>query len=323
MTRLPPLKSLQAFRAAGQHQSFKLAASQLHVTPTAISQQIKTLEQYLGLTLFKRLTREVELSAEGRLLLPYIDKAFASMEDGIGRLALDPQPNKLSMTVLPSFAGRWLVPRLGKFQQAQPDITISLSPSLGVVSFDQSGLDLAIRFGRGQYAGLSSRLLLEDYLLPVCHPSLINTNQDALPQLIKLPYLADAARDMQVALSGFQQTLGVTFPKESLYVSDSTMLVEAVLSGQGFAMLRYSLVYELLERGQLICPVNSYLKSAYDFYLVAPQLHFKRPKVQQFESWLRNELKVIESSWLNFKQQHLANQPPVNHLLAEQENNSH
>jgi len=317
MTRLPPLKSLQAFRAAGNSQSFKLAAAQLHVTPTAISQQIKTLEQYLGLSLFKRLTREVELTVEGRQLLPFIDQAFVSMEDGIGRLALDPEPNKLSMTVLPSFAGRWLVPRLGSFQQALPELTISLSPSLGLISFDNSDLDLAIRFGRGQYLGLSSRLLLEDYLLPVCHPALINTKQAALSQLVKLPYLRDAAPDMEVALAEFQQTLGVTFAKESLYLSDSTMLVEAVLSGQGFAMLRYSLVYELLERGQLVCPVDSYLKSNYDFYLVAPPLHFKRAKVQQFETWLRSELKAITSSWHKFKQQHLANKPPVNHDAVE------
>jgi LysR family glycine cleavage system transcriptional activator len=312
MTRLPPLKSLQAFRVAGEEQSFKLAAQRLHVTPTAISQQIKTLEHHLGLSLFKRLTREVELTSEGRQLLPYITKAFKIMEDGVEQLAQDPEPNKLIMTVLPSFAGRWLVPRLGRFQQQAPNISIQLSPSLGLASFEGKDLDLAIRFGQGQYPGLSSRLLLEDYLLPVCHPSLIQANKNPLPQLAKLPYLADAAPDMAVALTSFQQATGITFPPESLHVSDSTMLVEAVLSGQGFAMLRYSLVYELLERGLLICPVNCYLKSSFDFYLVAPELNFQRPKVRQFEHWLRSELKEVTTSWQQFHRQQLNSQLPLN-----------
>jgi len=314
MTRLPPLKSLQAFRFAAEAQSFKIAAAQLNVTPTAISQQIKTLEQSLGLTLFRRLTREVELTQEGRQLLPHISKAFSAMEEGIAQLTHDPEPNRLTITALPSFAARWLVPRLGLFQEIAPDVNIHLLPSLGLTEFEGSDLDLAIRFGQGHYPGLSSHLLLEDYLLPVCHPSLIHTNKPVAQQLAALPYLEDNGVDMEMARPIFQQALGIEFQKEStkLSVSDATMLVEAILSGQGFALLRYGLVYDLLERGSVICPIPLYLKSHYDFYLVAPESNFKRPKVRQFESWIRKEIKIIETSWVDFHRTQLNQIEPLN-----------
>ena len=316
MTKLPPLKSLQAFRFAAEAQSFKVAAQQLHVTPTAISQQIKTLEQSLGITLFKRLTREVVLTQEGRQLLPYISKAFAAMEDGISKLTYDPEPNRLTLTALPSFAGRWLVPRLGRFQQQVPEVNIHLSPSLGLSSFEGSDLDLAIRFGRGEYPGLTSRLLLEDHLLPVCHPSLIDKNRPIPEQLAELHLLEDVAVDIEMARRVFQDALGVEFRQEStkLRVSDSTMLVEAVLSGQGFALLRFSLAYELLERGHLICALPMHIKSVFDFYLVAPESNFKRPKVRKFENWLRKEIQSIETSWETFHETQLNKTSPLNDI---------
>ncbi|MEH6470363.1 MAG: LysR substrate-binding domain-containing protein [Halopseudomonas sp.] len=302
MHKLPPLKALQAFRYAAEAQSFKTAAQQLHVTQAAISQQIKTLEQQLGLTLFKRLTREVVLTREGQQLLPYVSKAFATLEKGVAQLQQDSHPSRLTLSALPSFASRWLVPRLGTFQQQQPDLSIHLSPSLGLATFDGSDLDLALRFGRGDYPGLSSRLLLKEYMLPACHPSLINQDQPIAQQLAKLPLLMDDAPDTEAVWPEFQQALGVTLQQESsrLHLSDSTMLVEALLSGQGLAMLRFSLAYDLLQRGLLVCPIPIYLKSAYDYYLVAPDSYFKRPKIRRFEDWLRKEIKVIENSWEAF-----------------------
>lgn len=308
MKRLPPLKALLAFRHAAEAQSFKIAAEQLHVTQAAISQQIKTLEQQLGQVLFRRLTRAVELTREGQQLLPYVSKAFATLEEGVAQLAEDPHPNRLTLSTLPSFAARWLVPRLGKFQEQAPQINIHLSPGLQLVSFEGNELDLAIRFGRGDYPGLSSRLLLKDYLIPVCHPALINQEQPIPAQLEKLALISDEAPDMQMLWPDIEQALGVRFREGAsrLHVSDSTMLVEALLSGQGLAMLRFSLAYDLLERGLLICPIPVYLRSVFDFYLVAPEQHFQRPKVRTFENWLRQEIQVIDRSWEQFYQSHLA-----------------
>lgn len=303
MNRLPPLKALLAFRYAAQAQSFKVAAERLYVTQAAISQQIKTLEQSLGVSLFRRLTREVVLTPQGRQLLPFVSKGFAALEQGVAGLAQDPNPNRLTLSVLPSFAGRWLVPRLGSFQQAQPDLNIHLTPNLKLASFDDPDLDLAIRFGRGQYPDLTAKLLQREYLLPVCHPSLINRSQPVAPQLTRLPLLADDAPDMEDVWPQFEQQLGVSLRKDStrLFMADASMLVEALLSGQGFAMLRFSLAYELLQRGQLVCPVPVALKSVFDYYLVAPESYFERSKVRRFESWLRQQVEVIETSWQQFR----------------------
>lgn len=302
MNRLPSLKALQAFYYAAQDQSFKQAAERLHVTQAAISQQIKTLEQQLGVSLFKRMTRAVVLTPEGMQLLPFVNKAFSLFEQGVAELGQDAQPNRLTLSVLPSFAGRWLVPRLGIFQQHYPELIIHLTPSLKLGSFEANDLDLAVRFGRGKYPGLSARLLQKEYLLPVCHPSLLDHMQPIAEQLVKLPLLADDAPDMKEVWPQFEQALGMPLPQNTtrLYVSDSTMLVEALLSGQGFAMLRFSLAYELLQRGQLICPLPIYIKSIYDYYLVAPESYFKRPKVVQFEGWIRQEIKEIDHSWQQF-----------------------
>tara|TARA_R110002094_G_scaffold138048_3_gene129506 strand:+ start:4037 stop:4981 length:945 start_codon:yes stop_codon:yes gene_type:complete len=302
MDRLPPLKALRAFRYAGEAQSFKLAAERLHVTQAAISQQIKTLEESLGLALFRRLTREVVLTPEGEQLLPFVSQAFAALEQGVAGLGQDSQPNRLTLSVLPSFAGRWLVPRLGRFQQQHSELTIHLAPNLELAKFEGNDLDLAVRFGRGKYPGLSARLLQREYLLPVCHPSLIDLAQPITEQLVQLPLLADDAPDMENIWSEFEHALGVPLQQDAtrLHVSDATMLVEALLSGQGFAMLRFSLAYELLQRGQLICPIPIYLKSIFDYYLVAPESYFQRPKVRQFEHWIRREIEVIEASWQQF-----------------------
>ncbi|WP_243633803.1 LysR substrate-binding domain-containing protein [Motiliproteus coralliicola] len=302
MKRLPPLKSLQAFRFAAEELSFKQAADQLHVTQAAISQQIKTLEQFLGVTLFTRLTREVVLTDAGRQLLPYVSRGFETLEQGVERLGEDPRPELLNLTVLPSFAGRWLVPRLGSFQQQNPELSLQLSPSLTVADFEGTELDLAIRFGQGQYPGLESRLLLKEYLLPVCHPSLIDLDRPAAEQLQALPLLSDVAPEMEHIREEVLEQIGVDVDRASsrLLVSDATMLVEALLSAQGFGMLRYSLCYELLERGQLVCPLPMLLRCAYDYYLVAPQRHFNRPKVKRFESWVRHELQQVEQSFNRF-----------------------
>ncbi|MBN3561727.1 LysR family transcriptional regulator [Aliamphritea spongicola] len=306
MNRLPPLKALQAFRHAGECGSFKEAAEQLHVTQAAISQQIRSLEEHLDVRLFQRKTREVSLTPEGQTLLSHISKAFRHIETGVLELSKDPYPDQLTLSALPSFAARWLVPRLGFFQQHAEDINIRLTPSLGLASFDDKSLDLAIRFGTGDYPGLESRLLLEDYLLPVCHPSLFDPEQPIRPQLTRMPMLIDQAPDVQFISAEVEEALGFSMEKSKskLYVSDANMLVEALLSAQGLAMMRFSLVYELLQRGQLICPEAVAVKSAYSFFLVAPPAHFQRDKIIRFEHWLREELRVIEAGWLAFSQQH-------------------
>lgn len=302
MSRTPSLKSLQAFRYAAEAMSFKKAAERLFVTPTAISQQIKTLEQDLGLVLFKRKVREVELTSEGQQLLGVVSKGFRTIEEGLEKLLDDPCPNRLVISALPSFASRFLIPRLSGFYEREPDINIHLLPTMNSERFEGSEVDLAIRFGDGQYPNLKSTLLLEDYVLPVCHASLINGLEPVTEQLEAMPVLADSSPDMSQQWLLFKAKTQLAFDEErSLFqVSDATMLIEALLAAQGLALVRYSLVYDLLEKGQLVCPLPVYMNSLYKFYLVAPEPYFRRPKVRRFDAWLREEVSEIEQSWSAF-----------------------
>ncbi|MGO2513039.1 LysR substrate-binding domain-containing protein [Marinomonas polaris] len=296
---LPPLKSLQAFRYAAQTLSFKKAAESLFVTQAAVSQQIKTLEQALSVELFERHTRQVVLTSEGQYLFDYVEKAFGLLEEGVKGITEDPNPNTLVISSVPSFSSRWLVSRLGGFQSQEPEINLRLSPSINLSTFADSDLDLCIRLGRGDYAGLKSQLLFREHLVLVCHPSIINLDQPIKAQLINIPIITDTGPDVRHVWPVLQRFLDLyDMPMKShLHVADSTSLVEALLSRQGLAMMRYGLVYEQIEKGQLICPLPIYMKSQYDFYLVAPAPHFKYQKVMAFKRWIEDEVKVIDSSW--------------------------
>lgn len=299
---LPPLKSLQAFRYAAQSLSFKTAAEHLYVTQAAVSQQIKALEHALGVELFERHARQVTLTSEGEYLFEYVEKAFNLLEEGVKGITEDPNPNTLVISSVPSFSSRWLVTRLGKFQAHEPDINLRLSPSSDLSTFIDSDLDLGVRLGRGQYSGLQSTLLFEEFLLPVCHPSLINKDEPIEKQIIDIPIITDTGPDIKHVWPIFQRFLDMyDMPMNSqLHIADSTALVEALLSAQGLAMMRFGLVYELLEKGQLICPLPIYMKSQYDFYLVAPPQHFKYQKVMAFKCWIEKEVKAIDSSWQEY-----------------------
>jgi LysR family glycine cleavage system transcriptional activator len=292
MTKLPPLNSLRYFLVAAQTLSFKQAAAQLFVTQAAISQHIKTLETHLGRPLFIRGTRQVTLTADGIQLLPDIQLAFEALARGVGRFQNDPQSNILNVSVLQSFAFRWLVPRLSSFQKAHPEIGVRLDPGNTLITFENDDMDIAIRYGQGQYPGLESRLLLEDKMCLVCHPSLLK-DELTLDTLKLLPMLEENSSDIRSAWQHFFEVNGIKEERyrRALQVEDSSsMIVEAALAGQGMAMLRYSLIYQQLERGQLVQLFDYEQKCDYAYYIVAPGHYFKRHKIACFEAWLRAEM---------------------------------
>jgi LysR family glycine cleavage system transcriptional activator len=302
MKRHIPLTSLKFFRSAAQNLSFKIAAEQLFVTQAAVSQQIKGLEKSLNVKLFERLNREVVLTESGQKLLPYILKGFDTIEEGLESLGDDPNPDLLTITTLPSFASRWLMPKLVNFQEKNQGISIRISPSLKIESFSDSKLDLAIRYGLGNYDGYESHLLHHDYLLPVCHPKLIDPDKDISEQLKHIPLLTDDGVDIEQAWLPFIEETGipVSTKPSKLHVGDSTMLIEPLLCKQGMSLLRFSLVYELLKQKQLVCPFPFYFQSGYSYYLVAPENHFRYKKIQDFHIWLKEEMNDIDRQWLEF-----------------------
>jgi LysR family glycine cleavage system transcriptional activator len=296
MQKLPPLNSLRYFLVAAQSSSFKDGADRLYVTQAAISQHIKTLESHLGRQLFVRGKRQVQLSEDGRRLLPDIQQGSDALVRGVTRLQEDPQPNVLNISMMQSFAFRWMVPKLSSFQAAYPDISVRLDPSNEVMAFDNSDLDLAIRFGLGEYAGLESRFLMADKFCLVCHPTLVS--EDSLPEeLAMLPMLEENSSDIRLAWQHFFKLQGLDGDQYTrvLRVEDSShMIVEAALAGQGMAMLRYSLVYQQLQRKQLVKLFDYEYACEYGYYLVAPAHHFELPKIQQFEQWIKQEILEIQ-----------------------------
>lgn len=296
------LTALKFFKHAAQSLSFKIAAEQLFVSQAAVSQQIKNLEQSLNVKLFERLNREVVLTEHGKQLLPFVTKGFEAFEEGFKSLGDDPNPDLLTITTLPSFASRWLMPKLIDFQEKHQGISIRISPSLKIESFSESKHDLAIRYGLGNYPGYESHLLHHDYLLPVCHPKLFDPQQDMAAQLANIPLLTDDGVDIEQAWLPFIEKTGIainTRPSK-LHVGDSTMLIEPLLCKQGMSLLRFSLVHELLKQRQLICPFPFYFQSGYSYYLVAPENHFKYPKIQSFHRWIKEEMQDIDDQWQHF-----------------------
>lgn len=292
MQKLPPLRGLQAFRLAARELSFKASAEALNISQAAVSTHIRGLENFLGIKLFVRLTREVQLTREGRELAGYIESGFQEFEKGISLFSPDSAPDRLTVATVPSFATRWLVPRLGRFHELNPGLTLSLLPSLSLVNFQGDNVDLAIRFGAGEYEGLESRKLLEERLVPVCHERLIE-GKDITPEKIAgLPWLIDESVDLQKSWQEFQQQLGVAIPEKAIKfrVSEGATLVEAVLAGQGIALMRYSLVADLLKADMLCCPIEISVPSEYHYFLVAPDARFRTDKVRTFVSWITQEV---------------------------------
>ncbi|KAA1170982.1 LysR family transcriptional regulator [Marinobacter salinexigens] len=293
MQKLPPLRALQAFRYAARELSFKSAAEALNISQAAVSTHIRGLEEFLGLKLFVRLTREVKLTHEGRALSGYVESGFQELERGIALFSPDTDPGRLTVTTVPSFASRWLVPRIDSFQSAHPDIQLSLQATLQLVNFQGDGVDLAIRFGAGNYPGLECRPLLEERLLPVCHSRLVRSDPMTPESLVRLPWLIDESMDMERSWLEFQEKLGIKIPESAiaLRVTEGTTLVEAVLAGRGIALMRYSLVSDLLKSGLLLSPVDVSVPAEYQYYLVAPEAKFRTDKVRAFVSWINGEVR--------------------------------
>lgn len=296
MKYLPPLKSLQYFAIAGQCQSFKLAAQQLHVTQAAVSQQIKLLEEYFQFPLFDRSGRRTVLTEQGLRLLPYITKGFEELTQGVKAVSGDPKPEVLRISTLHSFTSLWLIPRLQDFQDQYPDIMVQLAPTNQLIDFSNPDIDLAIRMGRGKYKGLQERKILSDNVLLVCSPDLLKQLDASDPQAIfNLPWIEDTSLGIQSSMLECCKSFGID---HSVLVpiirsNNASPLIDSAVAGRGFLMASSSLVVDHLRTGKLVKLLNYSSLSPYSLYLVAPPHHFVWRKVTAFENWFTP--KVLES----------------------------
>ncbi|MDK1287753.1 LysR substrate-binding domain-containing protein [Pseudoalteromonas umbrosa] len=292
--KAPPLKGLWYFKTAAQLGSFKQAAEALFVTQAAVSQQIRILEQQLGCTLFERQTRRVLLTQQGQDLLPFLHKGFGQIEVGLSTLKSDPNPNNINLSVLPSFATCWLLPRLTSFNTALPDYQLRIDPTEQLADFKQEDIDIGIRFGLGEYPGLKSELIAQDDLVIAYRPGVIDQNQPIRPQLAELNFIYDEGRDNKLAWRELSKQLGLEgHTLSNLKIDNAALVQQATVAGQGFSLLRKRMVAQSVEMGQLEIYPDFSWPCEYSYYLVAPANHFEWPKLQAFRDWIIAELNGI------------------------------
>jgi len=295
-SELPPLNSLRAFEAAARHLSFNRAAEELNVTPSAVSHQIRQLEEYLGKRLFDRPTRRVELTPEGRAYLQPVQSALDLIRAATKRVRTDPQTSILTVSVAPSVASGWLVQRLAVFQLRHPDIEVRLTTSTDVVDLSRSrDIDVGIRFGNGEWKGLRSHRLMGVHLVPVCSPSLtrgenaLKTPQDLgrVNLLHALPRLGDWRSWLLAAgVSGVNPDRGPKF-------QDMSLAIDAAVAGLGVAIAERRFVAEHIRAGRLTIPFDISLPESAGYYLVYPASREDDAAIQAFRDWILSEARIL------------------------------
>ena len=293
-TRLPSLNGLRAFEAAARHLSFTAAAGELNVTQTAISHQIRRLEEELGVRLFVRQNRSLALTPEAREYLPGIRAAFNDLRLATDRLLRKDGDRVLTVSTLASFAAKWLLPRLSSFQQAHPDIDVRITSSTRLVDFRRDDVDAGIRYGRGHWPGLRADWLTADELFPVCSPALLKGDRPLQsPQDLAHHTLLHSSGgyddDWRLWLTAAGQPSDIS-KQPGLSFDLILMTVQAAIDGLGVAMGRTSYVEGDIAKGRLVVPFTIALPADAGFYLVSPQARAESAKLSAFRQWLLSSI---------------------------------
>ena len=291
--RLPPLNALRAFEAAARHLSFTLAAAELNVTQAAVSHQVRGLEDWLGLPLFRRLARALVLTEAGQLLYPEVHEALERLAAVVNRVQRQDQEGVLTVTTMDSFAVSWLVPRLGRFRQAHPDIDVRLMMADRMVDLAREGVDVGIRYGRGPWPGLTVTHLRDEELFPVCAPALLEKGRP----LRKPEDLADFTLlhdEMPLDWRDWLAAVGCTSvnAERGPGYSHSNLVLLAAKAGEGVALGRSVMVADDLAEGRLVRPFAFGLPAPQAYYLVCVEGTEARPKIAAFRQWLMAEFEA-------------------------------
>jgi LysR family glycine cleavage system transcriptional activator len=294
---LPPLGSLRAFEAVARRLSFSKAAQDLHVTPGAVSQQIRVLEEALGEKLFERTRRSVALTETAMQMLPDVQSGLETLRRAFTRTSTVTE-NSLAISVAPSFASKWLMPRLAQFSRRHPEIDLRISATVALTDFKRDKVDLAIRLGRGDYPNLHSERLFGEALAPLCAPSLLKSKRDLKKpgDLSRHHLLHDTSipgendrpaweRWLELAgASGVPARRGTRF-------SLAELAMQAAIDGSGVVLGRLALAESDLATGRLVRPFKPILPLEVSYYLVMPKGNVERQDVKYFRDWLFGSLK--------------------------------
>lgn len=294
--RIAPLSALRAFEAAARHLSFTKAAEELNVTPAAVSHQIKALEDYCGLPLFRRMTRALLLTDQGQAALPALQEGFDLLAAATAQLSRPQEDHVLTVSAAPSIAGKWLVTRLERFRMKHSDIDVRLDAANHLTDFERDGVDLVIRYGGGKYPGLHVEPLFQTDVIPVCSPALLDG-----PRPLREP--ADLAEHTLLHVSWSSQD--VTWPVWRMWLlaagvdgvdaergprfNDLGLVMQTAIAGHGVALVPIVLAADDLAAGRLVRPFELSVPVDFGYYIVCPKHRMKEPKVSAFAAWLREE----------------------------------
>jgi len=293
---LPPLSALRAFESAARLQSFSKAAEELNVTPAAISHQIAALEADLGVSLFNRRNRAVELTASARVLLPGLSEAFAGIQASVRRLRSHNDTGTVNVTASPTFAGKWLVQRLHRFQERYPDVDVRISATDTIVDLSRGDFDIAIRYGTGRYPGLIVELLLKNEVFPACSPLLLRNGPplDTPADLLNHALIHDQQVDrdpLAPTWSMWLKAAGVSdaAAMHGLSFNNNVLALEAALAGHGVTLAYSTTAAADIAAGRLVRLFSLSLPDTFAYYVVTAPGALERPKVKAFRDWLRDE----------------------------------
>ncbi len=295
MRRLPPLNAIRAFEAAARHLSFNQAAAELNVTASAVSHQVKTLEDHFGVKLFNRLPRTVTLTPEGREYLPAVSAALDQLDVASRRLARHTADAPLNLGCAPTFAMGWLIPHLSDFHDEHPeiDVRLTLTPITRQLDFGTSDTDVVIMYGTaGSWPNLVTHQLMSEELVPVCSPELIKERPlDTPGDLRNVTLLHSIPRMGQwrnwLHIAGVE---GVD-PKRGLRFQSTPLAVSAAVAGAGVAIANRRFVESELEAGRLVVPFDIDLPSDSGYFLIYPRESSDDPRISAFRKWLLTCLK--------------------------------
>lgn len=292
--RLPPLTALRAFEAAARHLSFAKAAEELYVTPAALSYQIKSLETELGVQLFRRLNRAVELTEAGRLLSPGVSEGFETLKAAVRNLNKMRDGRGLILTAGPAFTAKWLAPRIFRFIERRPDIEVRIVASLKKLDFARDEVDAAIRFTRqDEEPGCYVETLIHELLSPVCSPEVAKRLKSP-DDLRNTPLLHDDSMAMMANPPDWGDWLtaaGVEMDwSRGAKFSNADHSIAAAAEGGGVAMGRLALAANDLKSGRLVAPFNLAIDTGAHFNFVCPEGMEAKPEYAALLEWLRDEL---------------------------------
>lgn len=286
------LNALRAFEAAARRLSFAAAASELNVTPSAISQQIRTLEEYLDMPLFIRSKVGITLTPQARDAYPTIRDGLEQLTLGLERLRFSQADRLVTLTAPPSFAAQWLLPRIDRFREQHPDLEIRLDVSDRLADFAAEGIDIGVRYGLGGYPGLASDKLLVEQVVPVCSPKLLSPDEPAdKAWLARMTLIHDATSAFDPTFPTWKQWLHArgmhnVDATRGLRINSSLLAIQAAIDGQGIALARTVIAERDVRAGRLITPIPQAERTRCAYYVVHLPHALTHRKVQAVRDWL-------------------------------------